>query len=222
MGMQTDREAKAHNNDADLFADVAALTIHDVKNSLNQLANDAEGRGDLASMKVALHACETLTGLLCFYRSETHHLHLQIDAHDPSEMLTDLLENLPRSLREQSGLELHIDVGQAPGIAFYDRNLIQMVLANALQNAMRFARSSVTLGAKMHLERLEFFVQDDGPGYPQSVLDDKDAYSPITRNGTGLGLRLAHRVLSMHENNGLRGEIVLSNRGGALFQLLLP
>lgn len=222
MDIRNEIGNEAHNNDADLFADVAALTIHDVKNNLNQLANDAEARGDLASMKVALHACESLTELLCFYRSETHHLHLQIDAHDPSEMLTDLLENLPRSLREQSGIKLDLDLDQAPGIAFYDRNLIQMVLANALQNAMRFARSSVALGAKTHLDRLEFFVQDDGPGYPQSVLDDRDAYSPITRNGTGLGLRLAHRVLSMHENNGLHGEIVLSNRGGALFQLFLP
>ncbi|WMW82101.1 ATP-binding protein [Undibacterium cyanobacteriorum] len=211
-----------NDNEADLFADLAALTIHDVKNSLNQLANDASARGDLNGMKIALHACEALTGLLCFYRSETHHLHLQIDAHDPSEMLCDLLENIPLSLRQQSGLKFSIEVDGAPGIAFYDRNLIEMVLANALQNAIRFARSQVIIGAKAQLDRLEFFVHDDGPGYPQAVLEERDAYSPVTRNGTGLGLRLAHRVLSMHENNGLRGEIHLSNRSGAHFQLYLP
>lgn len=213
-----------HVNDiqADLFADLAALTIHDVKNSLNQLANDASVRGDLSGMKIALHACEALTGLLCFYRSETHHLHLQIDAHDPSEMLSDILENIPLNLREQSGLKFSIEVDAALGIAFYDRNLIEMVLANALQNAIRFAHSKVVIGAKAQLDRLEFFVHDDGPGYPQAVLEERDAYSPITRNGTGLGLRLAHRVLSMHENNGLHGEIRLSNCSGALFQVFLP
>lgn len=210
------------NEQQDLFAHIAALTIHDVKNNLTQLANDAEARGDLASMKVALHASETLTGLLCFYRSETHHLALQIDSHDPLEMLQDLLGKVPRSLREEAQIDIRLKADQAPGIAFYDRTLIEMVLSNALQNALRFARHSIELGVRAHANKTEFYIQDDGDGYPQSVLDDKDANSPVTRNGTGLGLRLAQRVVGMHENSGHHGEIVLSNSPGALFQLFLP
>ena len=210
------------NDKQDLFANIAALTIHDVKNNLTQLANDAETRGDLTSMKVALHASETLTGLLCFYRSETHHLDLQIDSQDPIEMLQDLIGNLPRSLRDDSRIEINLRTEHAPGIAFYDRTLIQMVLSNALQNALRFARHKIELGVRAHGEKTEFYIQDDGDGYPQSVLEDKDANSPVSRNGTGLGLRLAQRVVRMHENSGNQGEIVLSNSPGALFQLFLP
>lgn len=206
----------------DLFATIAALTIHDVKNNLTQLANDAEARGDLASMKVALHASETLTGLLCFYRSETHHLDLQIDSHDPVEMLEDLVGNVPRSLREQSTLQIKLQTNEAPGIAFYDKTLIQMVLSNALQNALRFASSQIELGVRLTSNKIEFYIKDDGAGYPQSVLDDKDVNNPVSRAGTGLGLRLAQRVVGMHENAGQRGEIVLSNQNGALFQLFLP
>ncbi|MBC3880420.1 HAMP domain-containing histidine kinase [Undibacterium sp. LX40W] len=210
------------NDKQDLFAHIAALTIHDVKNNLTQLANDAETRGDLASMKVALHASETLTGLLCFYRSETHHLDLQIDSHDPVEMLQDLLGNLPHSLRDESRIQISLHTDHAPAIAFYDKTLIEMVLNNALQNALRFARNNIELGVRTHADKIEFYVQDDGDGYPQAVLDDKDVNSPVSRNGTGLGLRLAQRVVGMHESSGQHGEIVLSNSPGALFQLFLP
>jgi signal transduction histidine kinase len=157
----------------DLFASIAALTIHDVKNNLTQLANDAEARVDLASLKVVLRASEALTGLLCFYRSETHHLDVQIDAHDPCDMLSDLISNLPRSLREQPGIAIELNIKEAPSIGFYDRTLIQMVMANALQNALRFAHSQIEIGVIAHPDKLEFYVKDDGMGYPFPSLKTK-------------------------------------------------
>ena len=47
-----------------------------------------------------------------------------------------------------------------------------------------------------------------------SVLDDRDAYSPITRNGTGLAYA-SPIVCSVCIGTMVYGEIVLSNRGGA-------
>lgn len=207
---------------SELFASIAALTIHDVKNNLARLANEAELRGDQVSLQVALKASQSLTALLCFYKSENHMLDPQIDAHDPHELINNLLTAHPRSVESQAQISIQLELNQAPHVWFYDNNLIQMVLANALQNALRFARSQIKISVITHDQELEICVQDDGEGYPQSVLDDTDSASSISREGTGLGLRLAQRVMSLHENAGRQGRIILSNQDGARFQLFLP
>ncbi len=206
----------------ELFASIAALTIHDVKNHLTRLANEAEVRGDHASMQVALKASQALSALLCFYKSENHMLDPQIDAQDPHELITNLLTAHPRSAESQAQIQIQLKLDQTPQLWFYDNNLIQMVLENALQNALRFARSEIVISVIAHDQELEICVQDDGEGYPQSVLDDTDSASSISHEGTGLGLRLAQRVVGLHENAGRQGKIILSNQNGARFQLFLP
>lgn len=206
----------------DSFSEIAAFSIHDVKNDLAQLAAEAEARGDVKSQEIALRASETLTGLLCFYKSETHNLHVQIDAQDPHELIDDLLGHHASRIQTQTHLEVQKDLEQAPDLWFYDKTLIQMVLANALQNALRFARHSIKISVIAHPEYLEICVQDDGVGYPSSLLQNPDESSPVTSQGTGLGLGLARRVVALHKNGDRQGEIVLSNLGGARFQLHLP
>lgn len=207
---------------SELFASIAALTIHDVKNNLARLANEAELRGDQVSLQVALKASQSLTALLCFYKSENHMLDPQIDAQDPHELISNLLTAHPRSAESQAQIAIELELELAPHVWFYDNNLIQMVLANALQNALRFAHSQIKISVIAQAQELEICVQDDGNGYPQSVLDDTDSASSISREGTGLGLRLAQRVMGLHENAGRQGRIVLSNQNGARFQLFLP
>jgi K+-sensing histidine kinase KdpD len=227
----------AHHNDNQDFTDIAALTIHDVKNNLAQLASEAESRGDLNSMRVAMEASGTLSGLLCYYKSETHNLHVQIEPEDPAELLVDLVAAIGSNHPAKSSVTIIRDISQAPTIWFYDKTLIQMVLTNALQNALRYARHQITITAADHSGQLMFQIQDDGDGYPQAVLENLDSHSPVTRHGTGLGLRLAQRVMTLHQNQGKSGSIRLSNRmsnanrtdttnsaqnNGACFQLFLP
>jgi K+-sensing histidine kinase KdpD len=206
----------------DSFSEIAAFSIHDVKNDLTQLAAEAEARGDVKGQEIALRASETLTNLLCFYKSETHNLHVQIDPQDPHELIDDLLSHHASRIQTQTHLEVQKHLAQAPDLWFYDKTLIQMVLANALQNALRFACHSIKISVSEHAEYLEICVQDDGAGYPSSLLQDPDESSPVTAQGTGLGLRLARKIVALHVNDGRQGKIVLSNLDGARFQLLLP
>lgn len=209
---------------SDSFSEIAALSIHDVKNNLAQLAAEAEARGDVKSQQLALQASETLTGLLCFYRSETHSLAVQIEAQDPQELIADLLSHHQSRLNNHADLHIQTHLEQAPGVAFYDKTLIHMVLANALQNALRYARSQIDISV-VQADHLEICIQDDGEGYPAALLANHDQGSAVSSEGTGLGLRLARSVVALHTNEGLCGEIRLSNlsqNGGAKFQLLLP
>ena len=200
------------------FAEIAALTIHDVKNSLAQLAGQAEARGDLTTLQIALNASEALTRLLVFYKSESNILRLAIDAHVPG----DLIGELVAEQKKFSAASLIVNDDHAPPLWHFDKTLVRMLLANAIHNALRFTQTLVTISAREMDGFLEFEVRDDGAGYPESVLADEDASAAITPDGTGLGLRLAKRVAQMHENGGQRGEIRLFNDHGAVFVLRLP
>lgn len=201
------------------FAEIAALTIHDVKNRLAQLAGRAEARGDAETLHQVLAAAASLTRLLTYYRSDVGALSPDIDGHAPAEMLADLAVDAAAGGR----VSIEIEAGAAPTLWFYDRELVRMVLLNALQNAGRYANSSILLRAAERDGMLVFTVVDDGPGYPAAVLqDDSGAAAPVSREGTGLGLRLARRIAEQHENGGVRGRVVLENLPGACFSLWLP
>jgi signal transduction histidine kinase len=200
------------------FAEIAALTMHDVKNSLAQLAGQAEARGDVTTLRTLIDASEKLTRLLVFYKSETSILQPVMDARSP----LDLIEELGQGIRALGSITISVFGGAAPSLWFYDETLVRMVLSNALHNALRYARSQITLSAIEVDEYLEFSVHDDGVGYPESVLADVGATAPITAEGTGLGLRLAMQVAQLHANFGHYGSIRLANEHGALFILRLP
>lgn len=201
------------------FADIAALTLHDVKNRLAQLAGRAEAKGDLVTMREAMEAADTLTRLLAYYRSDIGSLTLEIDGHCPA----DLAAECAREAGAAGSCKIEVDCSAAPTLGFYDETLVRMVLANALQNARRYARDRIALEVAERDGFLEFVVRDDGGGYSDQVLaDDTGAATRVSRDGTGLGLRLARRIAEMHENAGKRGGIRLENAGGAVFRLVLP
>ncbi len=201
------------------FADIAALTLHDVKNRLAQLAGRAEARGDVDTLRATMDASNTLTRLLTYYRSDVGSLALDIDAHAPADLAAELVDDV--CVRGRGRIDL--DCSQAPTLWFYDENVVRMVLANAVQNAARYARARIVIEVAERDGFLEFLVRDDGNGYRQEVLDDAAGVAtPVTRNGTGLGLRLARRIAEMHENGGRQGRIRLQNADGAVFRLLLP
>ncbi len=199
------------------FAAMAAITIHDVKNRLAALAGRAEARGDAETLAVALDTAGALTRLLAFYRAETRTLVLDIDAHAPGDLAADLVRDEAGAAR----CPIECRLADAPTLWFYDQALIRMVLANALQNARRFARTRIVVSVVERGDWLEFVVRDDGPGFSAALLADVAA-APVTREGTGLGLQLAGHVAALHQHAGRRGELGVANDGGGVFTLRLP
>jgi signal transduction histidine kinase len=200
------------------FLDLAALSIHDVKNRLAALAARAEVHGDGETVRDALAAAAELTRLLACYKADAGQLRAAIDGHCP----TDLVADLVAECRPAAGLQLAIDDRQAPPLWFYDDYLVRMVLANALQNALRFARRQVRLSVAADDEWLEFAVADDGDGYPAELLAEPLRSSSLNQAGSGVGLYLAHQVAALHGNRGRVGSVTLRNAGGAVFALRLP
>ncbi len=200
------------------FVDLAAFTIHDVKNRLTVLASRAEQKGDGETLRSVLEVAATLTHLLAYYKVEKGNLGVDIDARTPA----DLLNELSLGIGKQTTLSVIADLSEAPTLWFYDEALVRMVLLNALYNALRHARQQVLMAACVRNGWLEFSVRDDGPGYPEAMLEQPLAMQSLSREGTGLGLHLADRVAACHSNAGQRGYVELGNEGGAVFRLRLP
>lgn len=200
------------------FVDLAALTIHDVKNRLAVLASRAETKGDGDTVHDALAAAATLTQLLLFYKAEKGSLNADIDARVPA----DLLEELAMEIGKQTALTVAVKADEAPTLWFYDEALVRMVLLDAVYNALRHAVKKITLAAHLRNGCLEFSVQDDGAGYPPALLEQPLAMRSLSREGTGLGLYLACKVAALHSNSGVEGNIELRNAQGAVFCLRLP
>lgn len=94
-------------------------------------------------------------------------------------------------------------------------------LSPLLDNAVRYARSQVTVTAYTADRQVRIEISDDGPGLADTV-DPEGVFEPGTREstspGAGLGLALSRRVART-----LGGDIEVANRRGpTTFVLTLP
>lgn len=209
---------------------LAAASMHEVKNLLGQLTLSLDGiaeagyPGATEQIAGARFACrrivDRLSEMLTLYKLEGGHLTPNIDAYSP----LDFLEDLMHEARTLTAGRLTIDVqpDSAPPFWFFDRELAASALMNALHNALGFARTRITLSAAQDGEYLVFRLADDGPGFPQVLLDGNFDAPRASRQGTGLGLYFASSVAKVHQNKGRTGKIALANNGGAVFSLYLP
>jgi two-component system phosphate regulon sensor histidine kinase PhoR len=114
-------------------------------------------------------------------------------------------------------------------IANADESRLEQVLANLVDNAIKYGRQngSVIVGGKsLDGDKVEIFVQDDGPGIPAESLDRVferfyrvDKARSREQGGTGLGLSIVKHIV---QNHG--GEVwAKSEQGkGATFFFTLP
>lgn len=104
------------------------------------------------------------------------------------------------------------------------------MLKNLGDNAVAYARTTVTLGLGRVNDQAVITVTDDGPGIPPAdrarVFDrfvrlDQARPRTATTGGTGLGLAIARQIVHAH-----RGQIVATERvdrkTGAQFTIRLP
>ncbi len=136
----------------------------------------------------------------------------QIDA---APLLAEVADGF-RSAGRAAGVELVVRPG-AGGAVCGERALLREALANLVQNAVEFSPRGgcVTIAARGDAGRVEFVVEDEGPGIPDYALGRifERFYSlerPATgRKSTGLGLALVREIAHLHG-----GEVELVNRPG--------
>jgi K+-sensing histidine kinase KdpD len=212
-------------------ADLYATLIHELKNHLGLLAMTIDGiplQGEPSHDNVVEDArllcqkvVDRLQQALLIYKAANGQIHPAIDAYSPEDLVYELRDTAAALSRGHLQVEARIDAA-VPAIWFFDRNLIEMALINAIHNSQAHARSKIYIEATMDAEALCITIRDDSPGFPEHILQSIATGAPCQTTGTGLGLQFAKLIVQTHVNLGRVGELRLSNQQGAVFQLLLP
>lgn len=221
-----------------MHAALSALVIHDIKNSLALLEIDLEQLNHHAGMPVeaakAYQRCvelkRRLVSFLTLYKHDQGGLQANVRVVVLEEFLEDLLStSLSVQMRDPHHPPIQVRIAReriaiAPsvkrkGSACLDEYLLDMALESALNNACRYARRCVDVWFEQTVDRVIFYVSDDGPGVTQN--DALPQRSPHEHSSsTGLGLALCDAVAQAHG----AGTVALTNapQRGALFRLSLP
>ncbi|MFQ3235269.1 MAG: K+-sensing histidine kinase KdpD [Paraglaciecola sp.] len=229
-----------NNNNGQIdFTTVLASAVHDMKNSLSLLTQSIESLGHtvptentesaehLASAHYEASRLNTgLVQLLSLYRAGMDNLPLNIDEHYVEDVVDDILAANENYMTHKKIL---LDVEQEPDLAgFFDADLVSLLLNDMLINSMRYSNHKILLRVFQQQQYLVFQVEDDGPGYPQSMLDTNTITMQnydISQGRTGLGLFFARLIAQAHTAHSKAGSISLANGGafgGSVFTLKLP
>lgn len=216
------------NHDNDAF--YAAL-IHELKNHLGLLSMtiDRIPVSGVAACDAAVDAArlqcqgvvERLQQALAIYKAGQGRLSARIDAYSPHELLAAVGRRAEALAHGRVRVETAIDAA-VPAIWFFDRDLVEMALINAIHNSLVYGRSVIRIEARVDAGRLVLGVRDDSEGYPPHILESVAGGTPYRARGTGLGLQFARLIAEAHEDRGRRGELRLANDHGAVFSLSLP
>lgn len=213
-----------------------AGNIHEVKNLLGQLflaldEASIKARSDCPSLAQRLtdmrltgrRVHDRLLHILTVYKAESGFFAANLDVYD----LVEIIEDLVLETQSLAGAHLHIaGISLASASWNLDRYLVESTLTNALHNALRCATGRIQLSAHEEDGYLVLKVEDDGPGYPATVLERGTQPLPNGENGsTGLGLYFSRTAAAAHRKQDKQGFVRIENGGalgGAVFALWLP
>lgn len=211
--------------------DLYAALMHELKNNLGLLSmameriphqNDADHDRPLDDARLLCQqVVERLRQSLLLYKSADRPLPMEVDAYSPKEFVDEMLGTAASLSRGRLRVSAEVDEN-VPEIWFFDRNLIEIALTNAIHNSLAYAHGHIGIRASADDGMLCFTVSDDSNGFPAHILESLAQGVPFQSGGTGLGLRLAQMIAQAHTNRGRVGELRLNNDQGASFSLLLP
>ena len=119
---------------------------------------------------------------------------------DLNEVASDSVEGFRREV-EAAGLAIRLDVPHDPTPAFADPDRLQQVIANLVENALKFATSTITVRVSADQGGPVLEVIDDGPGIASEDLPHVferlyvTALRPARKEaGSGLGLAIVREV----------------------------
>lgn len=215
---------------------LAMLVAHDMKNPLTairlnvdmvmrDLRQNQQGQAlneKLGDARIAADRLDRMIRLfLDVYRLENAELTVTFAPVEPEALVQELLRS-QTALAETYGIDLATEGVAAPLQS--DASLLQRVIENLLDNAMRHARSKIRVVLRDGEQALEIDVVDDGQGVPdeaKTLIFDKFASLSADLRGYNQGLGLTFCKLAIDRLGGTL-EVLDAPPRGALFRLRLP
>ncbi|MBI5886699.1 MAG: response regulator [Deltaproteobacteria bacterium] len=197
------------------LGEMAAGIAHEVNNPLQVMMANIEllegsvsekGYKRIDNLKDGIHRIKSIVrDLLIFAREQT----TEVDDVDINSVVTKVMDILGNQLRV-ANVKVELDLDKRPLVGRCNRNLIQQVLINLLQNAKDAIEGSGK-GSKVSIRSvllpggvIVVEVADDGPGIPDEIADrifDPFFTTKEVGKGTGLGLSVSRRIIESMGGN---------------------
>ncbi|CAI1148975.1 Signal-transduction histidine kinase senX3 [Serratia quinivorans] len=141
-----------------------------------------------------------------------------------SELVQDVFQKfeLAAEARQQ---RLLADIAPGIPLVFADVSMIERVLTNLLDNAIRHTPQGGEIEVRLWQQAGKVLVQvnDSGPGIPQELRADlfvrPSILSSARRHASGLGLMIVRRILLLHDSDI---QLVERPQTGACFRFSIP
>jgi PAS domain S-box-containing protein len=233
------RDITERKNLDNLRNDLISMIYHDLR---SPLANVVSSLDVLESMippdsdptqksllEIAIRSTERIqrltNSLLDIRRLEAGQPLGSRQATSPANLANDAVENV-MLIVDNKNQEVSVLVEDGLPDVWVDIDMIRRVFANLLENAVKYTPpgSKIYVGARQEEDQVLMWVQDTGPGIPQS--EQKRIFDKFTRlhgQGTqkGLGLGLAFCRLAIEAHGG-RIWVESGPESGACFKFVLP
>lgn len=223
------------------FSTLLASAAHDMKNSLtmivttiDDISNSIQEKQTTPTLGEPLNLLRyeakrvnnDLITLLALYKLEGEHITPTNDINSVYDFLEEQCLYHQASLN-YNNIETIIVCDEMLQWVF-DADLLGSVVNNVINNALRHCKQRLKLSADIIEGQLHIMIEDDGPGYPSTLLasarQKPGNINPKT-DSTGLGLYFAQTIAEAHQNKNTKGTIQLSNNsslGGGLFSVRIP
>lgn len=145
-----------------------------------------------------------VAGLLALSKMESEHA-LRCTAFDIHELIR-VVAITKLSALEEKRHELHLAFGEAPRLVYADRDRIEQVLVNLLDNAIKYTPEggSISVETEERAKNIAITVRDNGIGilaedaphiFDRFYMAEK---AHTSGKGTGLGLAICQKILEKH------------------------
>jgi signal transduction histidine kinase len=164
--------------------------------------------------------------LLTLYKLEKKQIGIQFT----EEMVVEFLEDCVAAhsqLAASKGIQLNMQCDDSI-LWFFDPDMVAIALNNIIGNCLRYTSTEVQVTASVNDGLLCISIDDNGPGYPQSMLQEIGQFENqinFNTGSTGLGLYFAACIAQRHQRKDRQGHIRLKNHdtsSGGSFQIYLP
>ncbi|MEZ9438655.1 ATP-binding protein [Vibrio atlanticus] len=141
--------------------------------------------------------------------------------------IRDFLDHAMSRWNKETEFNIDLSLPEQPHLILADDTLLNRALDNLVRNAMKFARSQISIEASVHHDMLQIAVHDDGDGVAKehrSRLFEPFYVGDKARNkaksGHGLGLSIVKKICVQH---GATVQVAQSNTlKGAVFTIAFP
>lgn len=224
MNRMSNQLMRADQSQKNFFQNVS----HELRNPLMSISGYAQGieQGVFQPPKDAAHTIlteslrltEVVNSLLTLSRLESGPQNTILEPIRVGEVVEDCLDRL-NGLAVQHGISLMLPPFDQNITACGEEELLGKVLENLLTNAIRYAKTVVTISIHVEKKQVIISVSDDGEGIEEKDLPHLFERCYKGRGGNfGIGLAIAN---SAAEKMKGRLEAANQHKGGAVFTLSL-